>query len=664
MSRSRARRAGRVATHAPRPRGMRISVNFARRGAERSSRSAKGRRRATWQSIGRRMQSTSRAAEGGGAAVALYRALARLGRTCDRDPTLKALLSARPTSQYDHETQRWSAVDAPPQRGLHALAARFLGGSQYRPEASLGEFVRNRFREPVRSRRHLADRLDAAFAALAHLNMHVSRSSELTREIDGEGAASAVTDARGHVAGGSILISHPLQLDPSFGRSLLLMTSHETSGASAALIVNKRSALRLADISRLASRRAGGGGGAPAGASRAALGPLGGNYVHVGGPVPTPLLALHCFPPLLDEAKEARARAGKRGASGEAKGAADAEAEEADAEAEAEAWPSLEGRVHCGVEGGVTPDGGGDGTRRGALTVQRADAQFLAGARALIDAGVATASDFKLVLGSVGWGNGQLEGEVCLVECACATWNTRACATWTRIHHACATWQVARHDWYVATASSSSSLEDIALEQPANSSAKFADEFTGAGREHAGAASASAAGSVLAGGAGAPVGEADGDEGEEEEYDYDDDYDEYYYRGDDYDAAEGDEYYYAEVVEEDGGADDGGEVGDGASLGEASRGQWGGLLGGAAISALSPPGADAARTGAEAIVRAAVAAAAESGNNSDDAEEVERRQAAMRAYGQLRRRGSDGDEAGRGAARLAMLHQARRQPRQ
>ena len=40
--------------------------------------------------------------------VTLYRALLRLARVHDRDPALKAMLTAsRPSTRYSHEQQRW-----------------------------------------------------------------------------------------------------------------------------------------------------------------------------------------------------------------------------------------------------------------------------------------------------------------------------------------------------------------------------------------------------------------------------------------------------------------------------------------------------------------------------------------------------------------------------
>jgi hypothetical protein len=206
--------------------------------------------------------------------VPLYRALARLGRSCDRDPAIKALLHAQSSRSYDHEAEAWTPTQVRSERGLQSLAVRFLGGELYRPESSLRQFVADRFREPVTRPEQLSDRLDAAFAALAHLNTHVAGSQELPRAPPtADDAPFGELSAAEQAAEGSLLVSHPMQLQPSFGRAVLVVCRHGGGGA-VGFVVNKPSPLRLADLPKHID-----------GLAADALGSLAANTVHVGGPV-------------------------------------------------------------------------------------------------------------------------------------------------------------------------------------------------------------------------------------------------------------------------------------------------------------------------------------------------------------------------------------------
>ena len=131
--------------------------------------------------------------------VTLY-ALLRLARVHDRDPALKAMLTAsRPSTRYSHEQQRW--VPGPFAAADRLVATEFLGGQLYHPGRSypaaggLGHPGRSgslrdseEFRYPGVPLFHPAT-LDTGFAALALLSQN---EASLPRE-----AERAVADADG-----------------------------------------------------------------------------------------------------------------------------------------------------------------------------------------------------------------------------------------------------------------------------------------------------------------------------------------------------------------------------------------------------------------------------------------------------------------------------------
>ena len=175
-------------------------------------------------------------------AITIYRALSRVARLYDRDPALKALCTC-------------TAGRVP-----HDLMKRLAGGVHYRPrETTWRSFVRAEFEATAPA--DAAAGLDTALAALQHLGECAEFGSALPRwskPHDG-GLHSAWSPAKLHspwLAGsawlhspwpaeGTLLISHPAQISPSFGRSLLLLLSHSTMG-SLGVVTNKKSPLTLA----------------------------------------------------------------------------------------------------------------------------------------------------------------------------------------------------------------------------------------------------------------------------------------------------------------------------------------------------------------------------------------------------------------------------------
>jgi len=404
---------------------------------------------------------------GGQAAVVvtLYRSLARVTKQFDRDPALKALVSLYPSHAYDNEAQDWVKVDQDSIRGFTALALDHFGGHLYAPSAdrpeSLSSCVRRKFREDVprsgsasRTDADIGSRLDAAFATLAQLTDVVAFSDALPRTrylrpaapVTGKDVVAAtvhagdrskvlraITTLPESVGGNSgtpplLLAAHPMQLSSSFGRSVVLLTSH-SARSSDGLVLNKPTSIRMRHASRLLDARI------PA----SELGALNRNRIYCGGPVAGPLMVVHPHTSLVgvgaDEASEweyeteeeeesaaaaplptdprwlsvvAQAAAAMGGPGGARRAASPPAGADAEASAGTDESEDLDGEVHLELAGGpvLLADAASP------LYCSRVTRGWLRHANALVAQGHASALDFKLVLGQSVWGPGQLRGEI------------------------------------------------------------------------------------------------------------------------------------------------------------------------------------------------------------------------------------------------------------
>ena len=293
--------------------------------------------------------------------VTLYRALLRLARVHDRDPALKAMLTAsRPSTRYSHEQQRWVPGPAQSQRPIDAVATEFLGGPLYHPgrsypaagglghpgrSGSLRDFVKRKFRYPGVPLFHPAA-LDTGFAALALLSQNeASLPREAERAVaDTDGGDPTWQPQEQGLRRGCVLLTNASDASPSFARAQLLLLRHAADGESLALLLNKPTPLSLVHAARLLGPPLDG----------LPLGALAHNRVFVGGPVAAPPVVVHRF--------------------------------------------ALEGATAVDADGA-------------ALFVSELGGGFLAAAEALLARGAATPADFKVVLGRAVWGRAQLEGE-------------------------------------------------------------------------------------------------------------------------------------------------------------------------------------------------------------------------------------------------------------
>ena len=400
----------------------------------------------------------------------LYRDCLRLARLHDRLPYLKALLQ-RPRTMtvrfYDDDSASWKSLpeyrmaftlenleDGQTKEEIIALnqfnrswtdmfdargepwpprpAERFVeqlmcGGEYFRgqlmceegsdrrlgPPVSAAALVRDFARAPPpQGDDQGGDLLDSAFEVMRLFSGNVALAEEAgLRTAQGEegegvekegeeegggappapGCARLVLAPAGQKPGrGSLLVAHPAMVHPCFARSLLLMCHHHASDDDDG------------DGDGGGGNGGGGGGGgvdggAPAEAAAGSLGlilnkptphtlaelpdfdagALAGNALFYGGPVLDGVHLLHCRAELAADASLG-CRPLLLTGDGEEEGAA-----------------------------AVAQEGGG----KGQLYHMRGK-EALAAAAAMVADGRAEASDFKLLLGSARWGDGQLDGEV------------------------------------------------------------------------------------------------------------------------------------------------------------------------------------------------------------------------------------------------------------
>ena len=346
-------------------------------------------------------------------AVTLYRSLRRLALAHDRDPALKALLAVPQEARrvYQHELQEWRPIGDDGGSGQraaawHGIARAYLGGgSSYRPRLadngegrteSMAGFLRDTFDRRVDGD-GLSARLDAGFSALSFLSGSLAAGAELPRvRVSPPLAWSSHgrdLPAAASVGPGSLLAAHATALCPSLGRAVVLLLEHEQDGRSLGLVINKPSYLTLLGTLRLLASHP----NEEDALSGTALAPLEANMLHIGGPVPSPLLVLHPFGCLVEAAAtdtsvhaDAHRHAARVGA----------------------ALRRIAPQTPAGGDGGGGGDGGDGGNGGdGGLYASPLGPQLLRGASALIGAGAARPCDFKVVLGSAVWGAGQLDGE-------------------------------------------------------------------------------------------------------------------------------------------------------------------------------------------------------------------------------------------------------------
>jgi len=235
------------------------------------------------------------------------------------------------------------------------------------------------------------DLLDTAFEVLRLFSDNVALAEEAgLRTAQGEegeggecpapapGARLVLAPAGQKPRRGSLLVAHPAVVDPCFGRALLLMCHHhasvddngdggggsadvaapaEAAAGSLGLILNKPTPHTLSELPDFDA------------------GALAGNALFYGGPVLDGVHLLHCRAELAADASLG-CRPLLLTGDGEEEGAA-----------------------------AVAQEGGGQ------LYHMRGK-EALAAAAAMVADGRAEASDFKLLLGSARWGDGQLDGEV------------------------------------------------------------------------------------------------------------------------------------------------------------------------------------------------------------------------------------------------------------
>ncbi len=429
----------------------------------------------------RRMSATSRLSVGErSTAVVLYRALHRIGLAFDRDRALLSLLTLPAHRVFDDE-EGWLPVDTPSQRGLSAVAREFLGGgTQFRPNSSecgegtsLASFIRAEFERPVctdsASPSSAAERLDTAFAALSFLSECHAAGTELPRfnpksptswRLPSPPAELDPVSSLSEVGVGTLLLGHPAEVSPSFGRSVMILLAHSSgtghgraaaessevvSGAgdgwqeggeaaawhvkgSAALVLNKPSPLPLSAAAQMLRSLD------SANAPPTRLGPLASIPVHVGGPVPAPLIAIHRFDSCAPNRMVENAGAGDTGVAAEgcsdrverlADGPPSLEAVMASAARVEAALKAVRAAEHAGVELRPTANSesqfwasqyaacvsAGLAAAGLRLFASPIDSHFVSSASALIEAGEATRADFKVVSGVAHWGAGQLQGE-------------------------------------------------------------------------------------------------------------------------------------------------------------------------------------------------------------------------------------------------------------
>lgn len=215
----------------------------------------------------------------------LYRQLLRQGRRHDRTPALKALLANQRTRVYDRHANRWMELEPSSElvaEELQQHAARLFGsgrncaGVWYAPERSLAQLVREGFRgdggggDEASDEERLLDRRGVAFCALRQLqsNLHFGRrvlshytgsvppaGGGRTEEVDTGAAAVRAAQTNGlpeltesplHCAG--LLIAHPLQCSGAFWRTMLLVCKHSQEEGAMALVLNRSTGKRLADV--------------------------------------------------------------------------------------------------------------------------------------------------------------------------------------------------------------------------------------------------------------------------------------------------------------------------------------------------------------------------------------------------------------------------------
>ena len=290
--------------------------------------------------------------------VTLYRALLRLARVHDRDPALKAMLTAsRPSTRYSHEQQRWVPGPTQSQRPIDTVATEFLGGPLYHPgrsypaagglghpgrSGSLRDFVKRKFRYPGVPLFHPAA-LDTACALALLSQNEASLPREAERAVaDADGGDPTWQPQEQGLRRGCVLLTNASDASPSFARAQLLLLRHAADGESLALLLNK----------------------------------------------PTPLSLVHaarCSPPL-DGCRSARWHTTASSSAS-----------------------SRRRRWSCTACARGRDGSHADGA---ALFVSELGGGFLAAAEALLAArGAATPADFKVVLGRAVWGRAQLEGE-------------------------------------------------------------------------------------------------------------------------------------------------------------------------------------------------------------------------------------------------------------
>ena len=188
-------------------------------------------------------------------ALPLFRALLRASRSYDTNPSLRLLLAAPRTSEFDMCQASWTPLSCPPARSHDALAARTLANAVVglNEGARLYTSPRNKFtfRSAIREavRETLSDgpqKLlpDAAFTLLRKLEAGVSLGERvlapsMPSSTGGWPALRATSDGP---AKGDVLVSHPLLRRDT----VLLLGADGLDGYAFGLVTNAPTTAQLA----------------------------------------------------------------------------------------------------------------------------------------------------------------------------------------------------------------------------------------------------------------------------------------------------------------------------------------------------------------------------------------------------------------------------------